>query len=449
VSDRDALDGHAFLQRQLVVVFTRGSRFGREELTRHLNWPLYAGAAAALVAVLVVCIVALVSRGPPRNWMDDGTLVVDRASGGRYVAVRGSLRPVANMTSLLLLKSGQLPEPVRVSHDLLVRQPQGPPLGIPDAPELPPPARAASPPWTACQRRGDPVVHLVVNRPGVPAQPQEAAFHGVLTRRGGDRRIHLVTDSRAYPIGSLAALGAMGYAGSDVRIVPGPWLDLAPRGPVLAVQRLPGRGTPPGAPGFMADGSVVVDRASGQRFLAAGGRLHAVGNGSSLALLTGGRPVRPVVVDHAVLTTQPQGAPFGIQGAPDVVPPVPPGSSPLWACTPSAAGGEVQVLERLPVPQGFVARTPGPPGAGGGTAAARFTVWQAPGDGLLARAPGPVDREISADDPVVLVTGGRALRIVSQDALRALGYARAPVAPVPRPWLAALPQGPSLEVIRP
>jgi hypothetical protein len=448
--DRDAIDSLAFRRRQLFLAFTRGSRNVGEALVKRPNRPLYAGMAVALVVCLVVGVKALVSQGPPEDWDAEGTLVIDRDAGGRYLAVGGNLRPVLNLTSLRLLSGGALPRSVQVDHGLLAGRPLGQPIGIAGAPDQPPGLVGSPARWVVCQG-GRNEVDLLIGLPPDAGRAGPGAPGGILASASdgsgdGDTggTVYLITGSSAFPLSSPEVLGRLGYTADQVRTVPRRWLDLVPKASPLELQPLPRpSGGVPGAP-FMADGTVVVDQSSGVQYLAAGGELHRVLNRTSLLLLD--HPIRgPAQVPGDAIAAQPQGEPFGLADAPASPPSVPGGTSRLFACT-SSDRQPVQVLARPPVAAELVQATP-PSGAteGPGTG---VRVWLPPGRGTLVRPSTAAGAGATPSVPAYLVTEGVAYPVASESALTALGYQPRQVQPLPRPWLATLPRGPSLRTLR-
>src|SRR5258708_678254 len=90
-------------------------------------------AAAVLVAAGVGIYGALHPSAAAKSWLNGKTLIVDATSGSRYLWLNGSLHPVLNYGSaLLVLKSGAV-SATRVSHSAVEGEPQGAPVGIPGA----------------------------------------------------------------------------------------------------------------------------------------------------------------------------------------------------------------------------------------------------------------------------------------------------------------------------
>lgn len=476
---RDLIEAGVFRRRRAVAAFTRGSRHQPELPERRPNRWLLGGLGLVMVGMLVMGVHGIATSGPAPGWNADGTLLVDRATGGRYLVVEGRLRPVLNLTSLLLVTSGDPPEPVRVAHDLLARQPLGRPLGIPESPERPPVPRAPTP-WTACVRADDNRIELLLGSP--PGSGPRRG--GLLAHPSGGNSILLVTGGRAHPI-ETTALAALGYTGSQVQTVPAGWLALVPRGPALRLLGPEGAAAAAGAGQEpLDDGGLVRDRATGRAYLVEAGRLRPLLNRTSLLLLAGAAAA-PVPVDHARILERPLGPDVGIAGAPEAPPRVPPAGTRPWACLDSDRTA-LRVADRLPVPAGLAPADPGlvslpaPPttsvpvpalpavtalptttsGLGAATTTRppaqrrpapgrqRARLWQAPGSGDLVRVPAAAGRDVSEQAPVWLVADGRAFAITSEDALGALGYGGGEPAVVPAAWLGLVPKGPPLLTLR-
>lgn len=164
--------------------------------------------------------------------------------------------------------------------------------------------------------------------------------------------------------------------------------------------------------GWLDDGHVVVDADAGGRYLARGGRLHAVPNETSLLLLThGGDPAR-VAVSHAQLRRAPVGTPLG-DGAWPESPPRLVAPARLTACTDRQGSVEVVVG----------------PTAGPGPL----------GDGAL----------VASGDTVELLAGGLRHVLTEPQLVPALTYSPDQVVPAPRVWHDLFRPGSALSPLRP
>ncbi|MFJ9443434.1 type VII secretion protein EccB [Kitasatospora sp. NPDC101235] len=177
---------------------------------------------------------------------------------------------------------------------------------------------------------------------------------------------------------------------------------------------------PGGGEGWAKPGTLVVVEETGARYLSVGGQLHPVLNDTSARLLAGEQmTVRQV--SRESIADVPRGAPVGIVGAPDGLPPAADLAGGTWLVC-----GTVQ-----PGPTGAPAPRLGllvDPAAEGRALT--------PNQGLLVALP---------DGSVHLLWQGQRLRVDTADqALQALGYGGATPFPVPAGVLNALPAGPDL-----
>lgn len=94
----------------------------------------------------------------PAPKIGNAAVVIDTDTGGVFVSRGGRLYPAMNLSSALLAagrgqRNAQAPDTTAVDSDTVGRQPRGPLLGIPGAPDvLPRPAKLVRPLWTVCDR---------------------------------------------------------------------------------------------------------------------------------------------------------------------------------------------------------------------------------------------------------------------------------------------------------
>ncbi|MDK8511719.1 type VII secretion protein EccB [Corynebacterium bovis] len=259
------VSGHAFLVRmcERALVLGDGGMSGE---------PLRAQRRAVFVGVLLTALVAGVAAAlavmRPQPSIEDAGIVVDDA-GGVYVRVDDTFHPVTNVASARLLLGR--PDPVvRTTAQELRRYPEGPPVGIPVAPELTPAERSS---WYLCSPAGRETgadaghVEVVAGPPLPPAGSFLAETPGDSSAPGGgDATTWLVTD------GSRSRIDAGAARAFGVRPVPVDpvVLDAVPRGPDIVLPRGPS-GLP--AP-FDVQGRIV--RAGGRMFLVVEGGVGEV-----------------------------------------------------------------------------------------------------------------------------------------------------------------------------
>ncbi|MFE6777596.1 type VII secretion protein EccB [Streptomyces sp. NPDC057702] len=161
--------------------------------------------------------------------------------------------------------------------------------------------------------------------------------------------------------------------------------------------------------------TLVIDKSTGSRYLYLDGRLRPVRNYTSARLLAGAE-MKTATVRGASLADTPHGAPVGISGAPEALPPGGALDTGPWqvcsATATSSAGTTLAV----------------------GVAADGASLPA--GQGLLVRGP---------DRATYLVWRGSKLRLAERaGATEALGYGSTPPVPVAAAFLNSLPSGPDL-----
>jgi len=353
--------------------------------------------------------------GPPKGWLADGNLVIDRSDGGRFLSLHGVLHPVRNLTSVLLLTGGSRPHTVTVGHGDLTRALIGAPLGIAAAPDAPPPLARSGTPLIACI---DSSGTLEVT---VGAAVTTSPVQSVLVRDPAGT-LQLLWHATRYPIASPLALAALGVPAADARPAPARWLDLFSVGSTLALLH------PPARPGRRGPPTVVRDASTGQVAVIQRGRVRVLANRTSLLLLQ----ATPVTVPHATLVGRSQGAPFGYPTAPPSPPAV---ATPLSGSTACVADtGALWVATHLPGRAAVVVASPTP--------RPQYVVRQG-SVGLLAAL--PASSGTAAPGPAyALVADGAVFPVPGTDEVRALGYDPAAALRVPLDWLRLLPLGPAL-----
>lgn len=245
-SKRDLVEAYTFNRRRLVTAFVSGAPGGREvEPVRH-GRTLVGGLVLAVLMVGGAALSGQLKPTVPSDWLDSG-VVIGKESGARFVAFKGTLYPIINTTSARLLAAPDGKVGITFAPDsLIAKQPQGPTIGIPGAPDaLPAPDSLTQTGWTACADNFSDVKVRLAERPGAANSP-----HGALVvRAAGTTGTFVVAGNRRYPVSSQylsSTLRALGLDGENVRQVPGTWLDLFPLGTTLKPFAVPGAGSPSG-----------------------------------------------------------------------------------------------------------------------------------------------------------------------------------------------------------
>ncbi len=439
-SRRTLIDVEDFNRRRGVAALLRGDSLDLEEVPPRPNAAIAAGVIIALLLCGGSVASAYLSGRPPKGWDADGSLVLDKATGARYVADQGVLRPAPSLTSALL--AGARETPVLVPHPLIAEAATGAPLAGDDLPERPPSLPATPTGFTGCWDGSSLDVYA-----GAPDTTGTSAT-GLLAQAPGGEPF-LISGRTGHPI-SPAAITSLGYSDAQVRPVPAAWLALVPTG--TALDLLPAVPVDParGVPGVGSLGEVVVDASTGRRFLVGDGTLAPFANPTSEAL--GPAPAREL--PDAVVAAAPPGPPVGIADAPSTPPVLPDRGVEVVPCVRSSDGlvtleaavADAGTAPALPHLLGGAPETQAPDGTGGDGAVP--VAWHFPrGEGALL---GPSNLDEGGDGParstagIRLVDAGVAHPVEDDGALTALGYAREQTVLLPDGWLALLVRGGSL-----
>jgi ESX secretion system ATPase EccB len=201
-------------------------------------------------------------------------------------------------------------------------------------------------------------------------------------------------------------------------------------GILLAVVALAGAAvyglfTGPGPDAWHDPTAILVEKESGARYVyrPADARLHPVLNYASALLLVGSPDAHVVLVSRATLAGAPLGAPLGIPGAPDSLPPRSELRTGPW--TVCSTGGRYALLVGTPVRGGHPLAAP---------------TADTMGEGLVLST-------VDGDD--YLVHAGKRYRIPQPEtALAALGWSSRQPVRVAAQLVNALPAGPDLAPVR-
>lgn len=434
---KELVAAQAFSRRRLLTAFVSGTPGGRElEPTKPMR-AVVAGVALSVLLVLGSMGFGLIKPGLPNGW-DDGSLVLTKDSGTRFVAIKGTLYPVANTTSARLVIPSASFSVVEVSQDKISEVPRGERIGITGAPdELPAPENLRPEGWLTCASPeggtrttigpGTSGGRLVTDSAVVRVAEQTFVVHGP-TR-------HLVPDDSV-----AAVLRALDLETAPVRQAPATWLNVLAAGTELAPLVVPGAGTVvpvSGLPSSTVVGSVVEVTGSGtppDRYLVTADarlaplsevayRLYQLGSGSGV-----GEPIVVTSADIAPLDTAPSAAPADWPAEPS---PSLDEDAPLCALLTDDGGdqptGQLASAPPEAVPAGSVSEVSVSPGHG--------SLLRATGDQVVDR--GPVQL-VDQSGTVFAVPGA------DTEVLARLGYEESDVAPIPQAWTALLPAGPEL-----
>ncbi|NYD38915.1 type VII secretion protein EccB [Actinomycetospora corticicola] len=411
-----------------------------------------AGALLAALGLGVAAVLGAVHR--PADWRA-AAIVVGERSGALAVVSRAdppALIGVPNLASARLaaaaVAGAPTPvDPVEIDDDVLAAAPRARPVGIVDAPVLPPPDLPGPAVWSVCDTT-DPAADRARPRtattvlagarpPGRPLAPGEGL---VVVDRAGQNWLVLGGTRARLDVARPAVVEALGLGGLLPRPASSGFLAALPEAPPITPPVIPRRGAP-----------VPADLA-GER---AGGIVRLVGAGSTdtyLLVLTDGVEVVPELlarlirlddpalagvpiptVSPAQVANTPISRAIDVGAFPDPAPvPLPPDRAPT-ACADRTAGS-------APGAGVTVASDPLPPGV---------TLRQADGSGdRVDRAVLPgTGVAVREEDGALVVVGatGSVHGVPDAATAEALGLGRA-LAPAPQAVIGLLPTGPPLSV---
>ncbi|MFI5568094.1 type VII secretion protein EccB [Streptomyces sp. NPDC051740] len=469
-SKRDQVQAHLFIMGRLASAMLRAEPDSPESPLGRTN----RGAAIGVIIAVLVCagafVFGLIRPGGNDSWRSGENLVVDKDTGARYLYLDGRLRPVRNYASARLVTGGEVGV-TTVGTSSLAGTPHGTPIGIPDGPEaLPGTGDLDRTPWLVCSDvlpRTTGVVTttttlaLGTDAPqDVPGGRRLGENEGLLVTGPDDTTYLLWQGSRLRLDGRAKAAEALGYGDVTPRPVSAAFLDAFPLGPDLAPADVPGRGEKGPELGgrstrigqlFKVD---VPGSATRYHLLTREGLVPLTDTGATLLLgdprtrekAYGGEAAAVVTLGADTLAGHlaPDARSSGTERLP---------AKPPQAVT--VATGSVSCAEVDSADSGVRVGTSVLPGSALPPAVQAPAPEVEPGclkvDSIAVRAgKGALVRALSASgsalgDTTYLVTDeGVKYRLLSQEAVKALGYEGVEARTMPSPMLAMLPSGPDL-----
>jgi type VII secretion protein EccB len=378
-------------------------------------------------------------------------VVVEKETGTRYVVEAGTLRPVANLASALLLAGPQL-QTQTLSRERTRQLPRSAAVGIVGAPDdVPAAGDVAATGWSVCVGATTSTTGLAPatvlsfagdDRPSALGQGQ-----GFLVA-GPDGLLYLAVSGTRFAVASSEARNALGYAATVPLRATASWLAALRPGRTISTLSVDGAGEqgPATSAGPTTVGQVLaVHQAAGtQYFLVQRDRIVPVTEFEALLLM--GNPKlasvypqgqAPVVVPEAAIAeTTRQLLPASLGWPETPVDPVSPqGGS---ACVAAGVDGVPWLGTR-----GGAAAGPGP-SLPGQAASGGVVVRVPPGSGVV------VDETNAAGGATGAVwfidDAGRRFAVAGAEALGALGFQAAARVKVASGLLAAVPAGPALDI---
>lgn len=145
---RDHIQAYQFSAGRLVHAVTSGDTGTGEQPLRRGNLGVVLGTVIAMLLSGGAVVYGLISPAADNSWKSQGSIIVEKETGTRYVLLDGMLRPTANYASARLAGSGK-PTIYVVKHTALAAFPIGPQIGIAGAPDTLPTAMLDGA-WSLC-----------------------------------------------------------------------------------------------------------------------------------------------------------------------------------------------------------------------------------------------------------------------------------------------------------
>ena len=443
-SRQDQLHSYQFMiQRVVAALVLRDTDPARSPM-RRLAGTALASVLIAAIGVGAMAVYGALTGSGRSDWREAGGVIVEKETGARYVYRDGTLHPVRNYTSgLLLVQGGGATVPV--ARSALAGVPRGGPLGITDAPDsLPAPGQLAGAPWTVCSTASEgapPRSALLVGRP--PEGGRVLGDDAILARHP-DGGLHLIWHQRRYLLRDAAvALAALAATPSQAVPVAPALLNALPAGADLGRITIEGAGRPSPHLSGARVGDVFVATVPG------GGRQYAVAVRTGLApitelqaslLLSGGTNRQVTAAEIA------QGQLVALQ-VPDLVPggptAPPPGKPQLVAAAADTVCGVITDDSGVGQVRYGVAPVETGGGRPGGGAELVDHIAIAPGQGAVVEA---VAAPGAAGGGLMVVTDlGARHAVADRQVLDWLGYAGVAPTRIPAAVVALVPAGVPLD----
>lgn len=438
------------VQRTVSALVTRDPDPGQAPF-RRVGGAGFASLMIAIVALAAVGVYGLVVAGGNRSWRNDGTVVIERESGAKFVYLEGRLHPVLNYASALLIAGNADPRTVSVSRKSLAGATRGTPLGIVGAPDsLVARNRLLRGAWTVCtgpvrRPNGALAPDSVLLVGAGPARSRPLARIEAIFVRHPDGTEYMVWNGRKFRVPAddqRVVHDAVVVASNRIAPAAPAWLNVLPSGADLTRVTVP-KGAASAVAGYTTGDVVVVDT-------------PGVGRSAYAVLADGLAPLTPLqanllTADAARVTeqspgwfaTQPRSAtslapPEHMpETSPEVVPAPREGES---ACAAFADGAGVPAVGVEAVVPAAGAAMTGARSPTGAILADRVLVE--PGRGAVVAA---VPSAAAAGTIVVVTDVGVAHPVPGPDVLGMLGYRGMAPNPVPSSVVALLPPGQALE----
>ncbi|WP_017975484.1 type VII secretion protein EccB [Actinopolyspora halophila] len=453
-SRRDQVQAYFFVVGRLVSAMMRASPDDQTTPTRRFVMGTVIGTLLGALVVAGFGIVGMIFPGGNTSWQAEGTIVVEKETGARYLYLNGTLRPVLNYSSALLARDQSGGDPKLVSQNSLRGTPRGTPIGIPGAPDsIPERENLSRAPWVVCARTvtkpsGEqvPITHLRVG--GDPNRGLGSDEGVVVSTPDGTE--YLVWQGRRLRLTGRSVIEALGYGD----VVPFPvttsWINTIPSGPDIAAPDIPDAGSQ--APKVAGEPATVgriyemrnpaLDSESSFYVMRSDGLSSLTPLVASLLLTDPSSGAKPVEIGPEALSTTPISETDSTPQGYPAVPPTPEEISRGGNTRPCASfrigSGQSNTPTITVAPRD---RSTTKTETGSESVAERITVPA--GRGVLARdlpAPG-----VAGGTNYLVTSLGVKYPLATPEVAGVLGYGGTEPVAVPGALLSLLPSGPSLD----
>jgi type VII secretion protein EccB len=455
-SRRDQVQAHRFTLERLSAGMLVNEPDAPETPLSRTSRGILIGTVLGGLAAAGFLIFGLIVPGGATAWKHDGTLVVEKETGARFLYAGGALRPVSNYTSVKLLEGDKLTVQ-RVSASSLQGTPRGGPIGIAGAPDSLPDATAllADRAWQVCSGRQQTVTGGTATRTALDVgaattAPPLSRAQALLVAGSGKTQYLLWNGLRFRLKSGRSGAQALGYGTVQPYPVGDALLDAVPAGPDLTAPKVPGAGKAGpslGSRKAKVGGLFVVHPAGGaDRYYQLRKEGLAPITSMIADLVQADGAAAPVTLDPATVTAHLAGAPAGSDGLPATTPRPATVGDASALCVRVSPRGTSPVTEVVVAPAGDAA-VGAPVAAGSGITRPCGSVdliGVPPGHGTLAEAL-PAAGYTGAPTTYLVTDEGVKYPVPSAEAVKNLGYGSVAPAKIPGSMLVLLPAGPTLD----
>lgn len=244
LTTRQQVNGYRFLLRRMEhSLIRRDARMLHDPMRSHFR----SVSVGIALTVLITGACAVYGLIKPAGSVGDSKILVGKESGGLYVVVDETLRPVLNLASARLI-AGSAEKPKSVSESKLTDYERGPLVGIPGAPQSLKPSSGPSD-WTVCDvvdpasaTSGVTTAVLAIAPENDSAARGLGASEALFVESGG--RQYLLSDGKRHEVdvSDAAVEKSFGFAGVEARPISPGLLNAFPEADKLATPQIAKRG---------------------------------------------------------------------------------------------------------------------------------------------------------------------------------------------------------------